>query len=136
MKFHRSAELLCRHGREQSVWPDWPFAAEGAAYERIDHPHIFGLQSVGARENALYAFHELSRVPNSELILAFPGCDGARHFNRVMRLSRRGIGLLNFDQAGVVEGGLYVAFVQLDGLAAKLLWLPRAIPGRVHLEQW
>src|SRR5205085_9449932 len=98
-------------------------ASERAADEWTNDSHRFSLESERARENVLYAFHELGRVVKRQILVALPMRDRARHLDRVVRFGRREVGLLDLHQAGIFEGCIDVALLDLDFLVAIFLRL-------------
>ena len=135
VQLYRNAGDFRAHGRKQDMHPQGAFAAERAANERTDDPHIFELEPETARDNILHALHKLGRIVQRQLLVAFPMRDGPRHLDRVMRFRRRDVGLLDLHQACILQRRSRVAFVDLHVLVVICFRLLGFFRGRFHSEQ-
>ena len=93
-ELHRTSCALRRQRGEHHMRPRRAFAAEAAADEGRDDPHALGRDAERLRHRFTHARDVLRRVVEREP-LALPRRDRRVRLHRVVRLHRRGIGLLD-----------------------------------------
>ena len=99
VKLHRHAGRFRRHGGEEDVRPDRAFAAKRAADKRADDAHVLRVEIRNVRARMLCT--PLTNWVASQTVslsFAFPGRDRAGGLDRIVRLGRRDVGLVERDQ--------------------------------------
>jgi hypothetical protein len=134
-----ATQIARRSAGEQRVRPWKQFAAEPGAKVLHDHAHLIF-------RHAEHQRHDLSLIDNRlrcfvERIICPVECGDSRvQFDRVVRLDRRGVGLIDLERSGGIgEGSVNVASLRIDrrrifrrhlrshiGLARRIAYLHRA----------
>ena len=119
-EFHRLAQLPRRRGGERTLRPWKQLAAETRADELGDDADVLFRQAEHLREHAPEVDDSLRRVVQRQC-RAVPDRGRRVQLDRIVRLGRRDIGLIELDRRAR-ERGIGVAALAVQAVAAGRTW--------------